>query len=302
MEKTETGLIESDTIKSRILTIRGLQVMLDSDLAELYQVETKQLNRAVKRNIERFPEEFMFQLTDSEWSNLRYHFGTSNENHGGRRYLPYAFAESGVAMLASLLRSDIAIKVSIQIMKAFVQMRKIIADNSLLFNRLDRIERKQLEADKQFEIIFDALDNKQLDRDKGIFYDGQVFDAYTFAADIVRKASSSIILIDNYVDDTVLGLFIKRKKGVSATIYTKTISKTLALDLEKHNGQYDPVVIRRFETSHDRFLILDESIVYHIGASLKDLGKKWFAFSKMDAEDLRIMERLRGNSKSKNQV
>lgn len=292
MEKTDVGVLNSKAIQSKIFTIRGVQVMIDRDLAELYGVETKALNRAVKRNTERFPQVFMFQLTDSEWSNLRYHFGTSSEKHGGRRYLPFAFAESGVAMLASVLRSNIATNVSIQIMTAFVQMRKIIANNSLVLNRLDSVERKQLEADRQFEIIFEALESKRLDREKGIFYDGQVFDAYTFVADIIRKASSSIILIDNYVDDTVLGLFTKRKKGVSVTIYTKTISKVLALDLDKHNAQYAHIAVRKFEASHDRFLILDESIVYHIGASLKDLGKKWFAFSKMDARDLKILEQL----------
>ncbi len=156
---------------------------------------------------------------------------------------------------------------------AFVQMRRLIADNTLILNRLDRVERKQLEADKQFEIILDELAAKKPNHDKGIFYDGQVFDTYIFVADIIRKASSSVILVDNYVDDTVLHLFTKRKKGVSVTIYTKAISKVLALDLEKYNSQYAPIAVRKFEASHDRFLILDEAIVCHIGASLKNLGK-----------------------------
>ncbi|WP_257670819.1 ORF6N domain-containing protein [Parapedobacter tibetensis] len=228
MEKTDVGILKPEAIQSKIFTIRGVQVMIDRDLAELYGVETKALNRAVKRNAERFPQEFMFQLTDSEWSNLRYHFGTSSEKHGGRGYLPFAFAESGVAMLASVLRSNIATNVSIQIMTAFIQMRKIIANNSLVLNRLDRVERKQLEANRQFEIIFEALESKQLDREKGIFYDSQVFDAYTFVADIIRKASSSIILIDNYVDDTVLSLFTKRKKGgFWRSIWTNTTHSML---------------------------------------------------------------------------
>lgn len=291
MKKTETRLLEPGAIKNRILSIRGVQVMIDRDLAEFYGVETKRLNEQVKRNGDRFPERFCFQLSNDEKNELVANCDRFNSlKHS--TVSPFAFTEPGVAMLASVLRSDTAVSISIQIIDSFVVMRKIIADNLLIYNRLDRIERKQLEADKKFEMIFAALDNRQRDRDKGIFYDGQVFDAYTFVADVIRKASSSIILVDNYVDDTVLSLFTKRKKGVSVTVYTKTVSKALALDLDKHNAQYEPITIHQFGASHDRFIILDDIDVYHIGASLKDLGKKWFAFSKMNAADLKILERL----------
>src|SRR3989339_778545 len=257
-------LVKTDKqeIETRIFTIRGIQVMLDSHLAELYSVETKQINRAVKRNSYRFPKEFMFQLTAVEWENLRlqivtsssddslrfqngtlekdsslgFQNGTLNAGRGQhRKYLPHVFTEQGVAMLSAVLHSETAVKVSVQIMHAFVVMRKFIADNAVVFQRLDKVERKQLEADEKFERVFRALESNDTKKEKGIFFDGQVFDAYTFIADIVRKAKRSIILIDNYIDDTVLTLFSKRKKGVQCTIYTKAISKQLQLDVSKHN-------------------------------------------------------------------
>lgn len=279
-------------IKNLIYTIRDKQVMLDSDLASLYQVETKNLNRAVKRNMERFPESFCFQLTDEETEFLRFQFGTSNVGRGGRRYLPYVFGEPGIAMLSAVLRSDVAVKISIEIMDAFVEMRRMLMSNASLFHRLDKIELKQIETDGKFEEIFKVLDSGKLHSDKGIFYDGQVFDAYTFVSDIVRSAQRSIILIDNYVDDTVLTLLGKRKDSVTATIYTKNISNQLRLDLQRYNSQYPPIDIRVFANAHDRFLIIDGKELYHIGASLKDLGKKWFAFSKMDIEVGRMLQIL----------
>jgi len=314
------NIINQQEIENRIFTIRGVQVMLDSHLAELYAVETKLLNRAVKRNSERFPKEFMFQMTDKEWESLRCQIGTStfeeylssqnptieekkqnlkyqidasSKKHGGRRYLPYVFTEQGVAMLSAVLRSETAVKVSIQIIQAFVQMRKFITDNAAIFHRLDKVEIKQLETDAKFERIFLALENKDTKPEKGIFFDGQVFDAYTFVSDLVRKANRSIILIDNYLDDTVLTLFAKRKKGVSITLYTKAISKQLALDVQKFNMQYEPLEVKELKEAHDRFLILDETELYHIGASLKDLGKKWFAFSKMDSETIVLLNKLK---------
>ncbi len=302
--------IELIDIENRIFTIRGVQVMLDSHLAEMYQVETKALNRAVKRNVERFPKSFRFQLTTKEYEtlriqigtlinqelgsqnevfgnqglDLRYQIGTSSGKHGGRRYLPYVFTEQGVAMLSAVLRSETAVKVSIRIMQAFVEMRKLVLGNAALFQRLDKVELKQIEADQKFEQVFKALESRQTQSDKGIFYDGQVFDAYTFVADIVRSANQSIILIDNYIDDTVFTLFGKRKPGVQVTFYTKTISKQLQLDTQKHNTQYEPIEVNQMAAAHDRFLIIDDTGLYHLGASLKDLGKKWFAFSKIDAE------------------
>ncbi len=279
-------------IRNLIYTIRGKQVMLDSDLAALYQVETKNLNKAVKRNIERFPVSFCFQLTEEEVENLRFQFGTSSLNYGGRRYLPYVFTEQGVAMASAILRSDIAVRMSVEIMEAFVEMRRMLISNASLFHRLDNIELKQLEADQKFEEIFKALESDKLHSEKGIFYDGQVFDAYAFVSDIIRSAKSSIILLDNYVDDTVLTLLGKRKVNVTATILTKSISNQLRLDLQRYNSQYPPIDIELFSDAHDRFLIIDYTELYHIGASLKDLGKKWFAFSRMDIEVGRMLQIL----------
>lgn len=284
--------ITSKAIKNLIYTIRGKQVMLDNDLASLYQVETKNLNRAVKRNIERFPESFCFQLTEEEAENLRFQFGTSSLNHGGRRYLPTAFTESGIAMASAVLRSETAVRVSVEIMEAFVEMRRMLINNASLFHRLDKIEIKQLEADQKFEEIFKALESDKLHSDKGVFYDGQIFDAYVFVSDIIRSAKSSIILIDNYVDDTVLALLGKRNNNVTATIYTKKISNQLRLDIQRYNSQYPFIEIETFSDAHDRFLIIDHTELYHIGASLKDLGKKWFAFSRMDIEVGRMLQIL----------
>lgn len=279
-------------IKNLIYTIRGKQVMLDSDLAFLYQVETKNLNKAVKRNIERFPVSFCFQLTEEEVQNLRFQSGTSSVSYGGRRYLPYVFTEQGIAMASAILRSDIAVKASVEIMEAFVEMRRILISNASLFYRLDKIELKQLEADQKFEEIFKALESDKLHSEKGIFYDGQIFDAYTFISDIIRSAKISIILIDNYVDDTVLTLLGKREQSVTAKIYTKNINNQLQLDLQRFNSQYSAIEIELFSDAHDRFLIVDNTELYHIGASLKDLGKKWFAFSRMDIEVGRMLHIL----------
>ena len=279
-------------IRNLIYTIRGKQVMLDSDLAALYQVETKNLNKAVKRNIERFPASFCFQLTEKEVENLRFQFGTSSLNYGGRRYLPYVFTEQGVAMASAILRSDIAVRMSVQIMEAFVEMRRMLISNASLFHRLDNIELKQLEADQKFEEIFKALESDKLHSEKGIFYNGQIFDAYAFVCDIIRNAKTSIILLDNYVDDTVLTLLSKRNTNVTATIYTKNISNQLRLDLQRYNSQYPRIEIEIFSDAHDRFLIIDDTELYHIGASLKDLGKKWFAFSRMDIEVGRMLQIL----------
>ncbi|MEK6969621.1 MAG: ORF6N domain-containing protein [Nanoarchaeota archaeon] len=297
-------LIISNNINHKIYTLRGLQVMLDSDLAELYQVKTKRLNEQANRNIERFPQEFMFQLTDSEFDSLRSQFATSNiitiksqkvmpdKIRGGRRYLPYAFTEQGVAMLSGVLKSDTAVKISIQIISAFVAMRKFLASNAQIFQRLNTVEIKQIEHDQKFEELFDAIQSRDIKPEKGIFFDGQIFDAYKFVSDIIRTADKSIILIDNYIDDSVLTLFGKRNKKVQVTIFTKEISRQLLLDLTKYNLQYPLIEIKKFTLSHDRFLIIDDKEVYHFGASLKDLGKKWFAFSKFDKEAFTLLDRL----------
>lgn len=284
-------IITQKEIGQHIYTLRGKQVMLDTDLAGIYHVETKVFNQAMKRNSERFPENFCFQLSSEEWEALRSQFVTLNGGRGQhRKYLPYAFTEQGVAMLSAVLRSDIAIKVSIEIMNAFVEMRKTVLSHAALFQRLDKVELKQQEADLKFEEIFKALEGGKLQSEKGIFYDGQIFDAYTFVSDIIRSAERSIILIDNYVDDTVLTLLGKRKDNVSATIYTKSITNQLQLDLQRYNSQYPDIDVQVFSHAHDRFLIIDGIQLYHIGASLKDLGKKWFAFSKMNTEVNKMLQ------------
>lgn len=286
-------LITQPIIENRIFTIRGMQVMIDGDLAELYIVETKVLNQSVKRNQSRFPKTFRFRLTNNEKDELVTNCDRF-ENLKHSSSLPYAFTEQGVAMLSAVLRSEIAVKVSIQIMQAFVQMRKMISDHSNIFQRLTGLEYKQIETDKKFEMVFDALQQKESEPTQGIFYNGQIFDAYKFIADIIRKAQTSILLIDNYIDDTVLTLFCKRRKNVNVIIYTKNISKQLTLDLAKFNAQYEPVIIEEFKDAHDRFLMIDNKDLYHIGASLKDLGRKWFAFSKMD---ISLMDRLKLKNK-----
>lgn len=273
-----TGTAIDTAIESRILIIRKAQVILDRDLAALYGVETKTLNQAVKRNRSRFPEHFMFQLTKDECS--RSQIVTMNAGRGYNiKYLPYAFTEQGVAMLSAVLRSDTAVEVSVRVMEAFVKMRHHIIANAQIFKRLDRLDSKQLENEQNFKKIFAKFGEDEA-AIQGIFFDGQTFDAYTFVADRVREAQKRIVLIDNYVDDTVLTLLDKRKSDVSAAIYTMQISKALHLDLEKHNQQYPPIDIKVFKQSHDRFLIIDEK-VFHFGASIKDLGKKWFAVNLM---------------------
>lgn len=278
-------------IEDRIYTVRGVQVMLDSHLAELYQVETKALNQAVKRNIDRFPDGFRFQLTDKEFvelnsmfesSSLRSQSVTSN-SRGGRRYNPYVFTEQGVAMLSAVLRSDIAVKVSIQIMQAFVAMRKFLINNASVFQRLDQVELKQLKTDEKVEQIFKALEAGKPEPNQGIFFDGQIFNAYVFASDLIKKAQQEIILMDNYMDETTLTHLAKKAEKVKVLLFTKSISKQLLLDVKKANQQYgNSFQIKELKNSHDRFLIIDRNELYHIGASLKDLGKKWFAFSKME--------------------
>ena len=272
-------------IENQIHTIRGQQVMLDSDLAVLYGTETKFINRAVNRNPERFPDSFAFDLNEEEWNSLRFQNGTLNVNLGRgkhRKYLPKVFTEQGIAMLSAVLKTKTAIQVSIQIMQAFVEMRRFLGQNAALFQRIAQLEIKQIENDKKFNQLFNALEKNQLNPDKGIFFEGQIFDAYVFLSNLIKKAKTEIILIDNYVNESVLTLFSKRNAGVKATLLTKVISQGLLLDLEKYNSQYPKIEVKEFSKSHDRFLILDHTELYHFGASLKDLGKKWFAFSRMD--------------------
>ena len=277
----------TNNIESLIKVIRGQQIILDRDLARLYQVETSQLNRQVKRNIERFPEDFMFQLTKEECS--RCQIGILNEGRGSNvKYSPYAFTENGVAMLSGVLRSKTAIEVNIRIMRAFTSMRHFMANNASVFSRLETIEYHQLEmlqhqqvTDKRIDEVFRKLEEGSAKPKQGVFYNGQIYDAYTFVGDLIKSAKKRIILIDNYVDETVLTLLDKREENVPAVIYTQQISRQFQLDLDRHNAQYTPIDVEAFRLSHDRFLCIDDD-VYHIGASIKDLGKKWFGFSKME--------------------
>lgn len=274
-------------IEERIYCIRGKQVMIDKDLALLYGVKTKRLNEQVKRNIERFPEDFMFQLTTEECS--RSQIATLNPEQGQNlKYLPYALTENGIAMLSSVLRSETAIAVNIKIMRTFTQIRKSLYRESNLVNRVELIEynlsdmRKLLiETTDKVDSVFESMKGSSTLPVQGIFFDGQIYDAYTFVADLIRKASRRIVLIDNYIDDTVLTLLDKRSPNVDATIYTEKLSKTVQLDISRHNSQYAPIEIKTFTKAHDRFLIIDND-VYLIGASIKDLGKKWFGFTLME--------------------
>ena len=280
-------------IGSLIFNIRSEQVMLDSDLADMYDVELKRLNEQVKRNIERFPESFRFKLTKTELENLKSQFATSS-SHGGRRTLPYAFTEQGVAMLSAVLRSEVAVKVSISIMNAFVQMRKTIGHHQQLLQLSSDFTKHKLETNEKFENIFKALEGPVIKNKQGVFFDGQTYDAYDFVNNLIKQAKKSIVLIDDYVDDTVITQLTRKLKNVEVYILSKTISKTLKLDIERANSQYPSFKAISFAKSHDRFMIIDQNEVYHIGASLKDLGRKWFAFSKLESDSisLKIVESI----------
>ncbi|MBP7433887.1 ORF6N domain-containing protein [bacterium] len=284
-------LIHVDDIKSRIFTIRGMQVMLDKDLAAFYGVKPRRLREQVKRNIKRFPPDFMFQLTEFEADFMVSQNATpSKQQFGG--FLPYAFTEQGVAAVSAVITSEKAIEVNIMIVRAFVAMRHFIEDKSNLFKRVDSLEIKQIEADKKFDMLFKAMEGDQLPSKQGVLFEGQVFEAHKFVSDIIRSAEKSIILIDNYVDDTVLTLFSKRKQGVVLKILTKNLSKQLILDTQKFNEQFPPAEIKEFNHSHDRFMIIDDKDLYHFGASLKDLGKKWFGFSKMNVKVTKMLAKI----------
>ena len=280
---------ETDNIKNLIYTIRGKQVMLDSDVAMLYHYETKNINKAMKRNIERFPEDFCFQLTEKEVENLRFQFGTSSlekENYGGRRYLPYVYTEQGISMLAGVLKNEIAIQVSISIIRAFIEMRKFILLNGQVFQEIDDIKGQLLEHDKKFDEVFDELQRKQESEFKqSIFFDGQIFDAYSLIIDVIKKAKQKILIIDNYIDDSILKMLSKKNKDVEVVILTTQNSNIRKLDIQKFNKQYLVLKLAYTNKSHDRFIVIDNKELYHIGASLKDLGKKCFAISKIDDQE-----------------
>lgn len=267
-------------IENRIFTVRGHQIMVDRDLAELYNVDTRSLNQAVKRNIDRFPESFRFQISDEEKTELVANCDRFKTTIKFSPSNPYVFTEQGVAMLSAVLKSPTAIHTSIRIIEAFVAMRNFLMNNASIFQRMERLEMKQLKTDEKVDAILDKLGEEKKPKE-GIFFQGQIFDAYVFVANLIRMAQSRIVIIDNYIDDTVLVQLAKRKAGVTVDIYDGQISRQLRQDVDTHNAQYPGVTLHHYQKAHDRFMIIDEE-VYHIGASLKDLGKKLFAFSKMD--------------------
>ena len=291
---TEVISLEAGDIKRRIFTIRGRQVMLDSDLAELYRIQTKIFNQSVNRNIERFPERFRFQLTKEEFTSLRSQIVTS-KGRGGRRYMPFVFTEQGIAMLSAVLKSDIAVKVSISIMDAFVEMRHFIANNAALFERISKVELKQLEyqkkTDERLDQIFECIGD-QKETNQKLFFDGQIYDAFSLLIELIQKADQEIILVDGYVDVSTLNLLAKKKSGVAVTIYTFKKTKLTAQDEATFNAQYPQLDVKYTNIFHDRFLILDGKAVYHVGASLKDAGKKCFGITLMKDAGPELMKKL----------
>ena len=312
--------ISEVTIKNLIHVVRGQQVMLDSDLAMLYGVETKNLNKAMKRNEKRFPEDFCFQLTKDEYEYLKFQIGTSSlqdvgvlYEHGGRRKLPYVYTEQGIAMLSAVLRSDIAIKVSVRIMKIFVELRRYFVQETFLIGKVNELEINQLEekiwrkqheekTEKQFEQVFDYIAEHKESNQK-IFFNGQIYDAFSLLVDLVSRAEKRLILIDNYVDVETLNILAKKKADVNVVVYTSKNTKLSKVDIEKFNKQYPTIEVKYTEAFHDRFLFLDDECAYHIGASIKDAGKKCFGINKIqDIGMVRdILQRLEPEMEGTNQ-
>ena len=301
-EVAEEVTIYENNIKNLIYVIRGQQVMLAGDLAYLYQVETRTLNQAVKRNSARFPESFRFQLTEEEYTNLKSQFVISSLEdkgvHGGRRYLPYVFTEQGIAMLSAVLRSDVAIQVSIKIMNTFVEMRRFMANNSLVINRINELEVKQLsyqkDTDEKFNKVFQYISEHE-EVSQRIFFEGQIYDAFSLLTELVSKAEKEITLIDNYVDIGTLNILTKKRDNVMVHIYTVKRTRLSAKDVSNFNQQYPSVEMHYTEEFHDRFLIIDGTLAYHVGASLKDAGKKCFAINRIEdrANIIDILNRIK---------
>ena len=289
--------ISNEEIKNLIYTIRGKQVMLDSDVAMLYNYETKKVNQAVKRNIDRFPERFCFQLTEKEleimWSQIVTTSKLEDNKYRSKKYLPYVFTEQGIAMLSGILKSEIAVQISIKIMDAFVEMRKFISINNSLFEKVINIENKMdkkfIENDKKFNIIFDQLQLEENIKQR-VFFEGQIYDAYSVIIDIIKKANKSILIIDNYVDDSILKMLTKKKSSVEVVILTSNKSNIQNIDIQKFNKEYPILKIAKTNKFHDRFIVIDSREMYHLGASIKDLGKKCFGINKI--EDKEIIERI----------
>ena len=296
-----------EEIKNSIYTIRGKQVMLDSDVARLYNYQTKRVNETVSRNKERFPENFCFQLTEEEVKNLKRQtailnlgqennwsqFATSSKNenskHRGKRYVPYVFTEQGIAMLSGLLKNDIAVQVSINIMNAFVEMRKFLMLNGQVFERLTNVEYQLQEHNKKFDEVFNQLQLEENIKQR-VFFDGQIYDAYSIIIDIIKKANHKILIIDNYIDDSILKMLTKKKNNVEVVILTSDKSNIDNLDIKKFNKEYPILKVSKINKFHDRFIVIDNKEMYHLGASIKDLGKKCFAINRI--EDIEIIEKI----------
>ena len=292
--ENEISILEENSIRSKIHVIRGLQVMLDFDLAEIYGYSTKAFNQQVKNNIERFDEDFRFQLSDAEVSELsRSKFLTSMQTKGikgGRTYNPYAFTEQGIYMLMTVLKGDLAVTQSKMLIRTFKEMKHFIQNNSHIFAELDNIKNHLLESDlhhketdKKIKELFSLMDKYNIKETQGIFFQGQIFDAYAKFDSFLAAAKKEIILIDNYVDLSILQRLAKKKKDVNVTIYTDPKTKLTVQDVQTFNVQYPTLSVNHTTKTHDRFLIIDNTTIYHIGASLKDLGKKCFGFSILDS-------------------
>ena len=289
--------ISNEEIKHLIYTIRGKQVMLDSDVAMLYHYETKKINQTVKRNINRFPERFCFKLTEEEletmWSQIVTTSKSEVNKYRSKKYLPYVFTEQGIAMLSGLLKNEIAVQVSIKIMDAFVEMRKYINLNKYLFEKVITIESKMdkkfTEYDKKFDEVFDQLQHEENIKQK-VFFEGQIYDAYSLIIDIIKKAYKKILIIDNYTDDSILKMLTKKNKNVEVVILTSDKSNIEKIDIQKFNKEYPILKIAKTNKFHDRFIIIDNREMYHLGASIKDLGKKCFGINKI--EDTKIIDKI----------
>ena len=289
--------ISNEEIKKLIYTIRGKQVMLDSDVAMLYHYETKKINQAVKRNIDRFPERFCFKLTEEEleimWSQIVTTSKLEGNKYRSKKYLPYVFTEQGIAMLSGLLKNEIAVQVSIMIMDAFVEMRKYINLNKHLFEKVitmeNKIDKKFIEYDKKFDKVFDQLQHEENIKQK-IFFEGQIYDAYSLIIDIIKKADKKILIIDNYIDDTVLKMLTKKNTNVEVVILTSDKSNIQKIDIQKFNKEYPILKVAKTNKFHDRFIVIDNKEMYHLGASIKDLGKKCFGINKI--EDVHIINQV----------
>lgn len=287
--ENEIIILDENDLKNKIYTIRGVQVMLDSDLAEIYGYETKRFNEQVKNNIERFDEDFRFQLTQDEVDVLRSKFSTTNISTMSRS-LPYAFTEQGIYMLMTVLKGELAVKQSKTLIRLFKQMKDFVLTNSQLFEEIDSIKKHLIESDlhhkendKRIDELFTLMDKYKIEEKQGIFFQGQIFDAYAKFESFIQSAKKEIVLIDGYVDLTVLERLAKKQKGVNVLLYTDSKTKITNLDVQKFNAQYPTLTLNFTSKMHDRFLIIDNSVLYHIGASLKDLAKKCFAFEILDS-------------------